>query len=538
MAVLQDININVHGQPSEKRLQTFLRLSQNENGRMISFRVLGPPLPSNCTATFSGTKPDGNVYSKTGTVTGNFVIIEEDIQMTAVAGVWDAKLDIINGTHNIMTALIRVVVDADVVDPDAIASDSQLQGLVAEAKYYAEHARTDAYGSPLTATTAAEMTDKTRVYVYTGSETGMTAGNWYYWNGSAWTSGGVYNAVAVQTDTTLSVAGKAADGKATGDAIDALKEDLTSLDGRVEALEQGGGSSHYLPADFIEALQAILSEAIYGTDQSDAIDDLSDFSDNTHYYDVTLTMTHCTSSNASTKALGGESYTTTITASEGYTLTSVTCTMGGTAQTVTNGVISIAEVTGDIVITATAEIHEEGLLYKLSETTTFDGTNTIDTGIALEGNYNSDNTIEFTIACTTTCTDTGDKYPFSVYSTAQSGAGLYVDLSGKSNVYGKWFTQSKNTSLSWVSADVLRIVFRKKSGEYPTVSFTKNGDTTNTKTLTFTSMANNAVIASADHVIIGCSPSGAGKLKGTMSDFRVYDRAYSDAELTSYLGGE
>ena len=70
------------------------------------------------------------------------------------------------------------------------------------------------------------MTDKTRVYVYTGSESGMTAGNWYYWNGSAWISGGVYNAVAVQTDTTLSVAGKAADGKATGDAVASLKEDL------------------------------------------------------------------------------------------------------------------------------------------------------------------------------------------------------------------------------------------------------------------------------------------------------------------------
>ena len=83
------------------------------------------------------------MYSKTGTVAGNFVIIQEDMQMTAVAGVWDAKLDIINGSHNIMTALIRVVIDADVVDPDAIASDSQLQGLVAEAKYYAEHARTE-----------------------------------------------------------------------------------------------------------------------------------------------------------------------------------------------------------------------------------------------------------------------------------------------------------------------------------------------------------------------------------------------------------
>ena len=213
MAVLQDININVHGQPSEKRLQTFLRLSQNENGRMINFRVLGPPLPSGCTATFAGTKPDGTVYSTTGTVTGNFVVVQEDIQMTAVAGVWDAKLDIVNGVHNIMSALIRVTVERDVV----------------ECKGYAEAAKKESYGSPLVANVKADMTDSERVYVYTGSESGMTVGNWYYWDGSAWTSGGVYNAVAVQTDTTLSVAGKAADAKKTGDEISSLKEDLNTM---------------------------------------------------------------------------------------------------------------------------------------------------------------------------------------------------------------------------------------------------------------------------------------------------------------------
>ena len=84
-------------------------------------------------------------------------------------------------------------------------------------------------GSPLTASTAAGMTDTTRVYVYTGSETGYTAGNWYYYNGSSWASGGVYNAVAVQTDTTLSVSGKAADAKKVGDELADVKGDLSDI---------------------------------------------------------------------------------------------------------------------------------------------------------------------------------------------------------------------------------------------------------------------------------------------------------------------
>ena len=83
----------------------------------------------------------------------------------------------------------------------------------------------DNFGAPLLANTVAEMTMQNRVYVYTGSETGYTAGHWYYWNGSAWTDGGVYNAAVVQTDATLTQAGVPADAKATGDAI-ALKPNV------------------------------------------------------------------------------------------------------------------------------------------------------------------------------------------------------------------------------------------------------------------------------------------------------------------------
>lgn len=83
-------------------------------------------------------------------------------------------------------------------------------------------------GSPLVASTAAEMIDEDKVYVYTGSETGYQSGNWYYYNGTTWTSGGVYNSVAFETDDTLSIQGKAADAKKTGDELLDLKEDLTT----------------------------------------------------------------------------------------------------------------------------------------------------------------------------------------------------------------------------------------------------------------------------------------------------------------------
>lgn len=84
-------------------------------------------------------------------------------------------------------------------------------------------------GSPLVASTVSDMVDEDRVYVYVGSEAGYTNGNWYYFDGEAWTSGGVYNSTAFVTDQTLTVAGMAADAKATGDQVSAIKEDLSDI---------------------------------------------------------------------------------------------------------------------------------------------------------------------------------------------------------------------------------------------------------------------------------------------------------------------
>lgn len=86
-----------------------------------------------------------------------------------------------------------------------------------------------AYAGAKAAATVADMKDHNQVYVYVGSESGYTNGNWYYWNGTAWTSGGVYNSTALETDKTLSVSGGAADALATGTKIKVPSQFVTHI---------------------------------------------------------------------------------------------------------------------------------------------------------------------------------------------------------------------------------------------------------------------------------------------------------------------
>lgn len=102
--------------------------------------------------------------------------------------------------------------------------------------------RDNVYGAPLTASTSSAMTDTSRVYVYTGTTGGgFTNGHWYYYSGSAWTDGGVYNSSAVQTDTTLTLAGVPADAKATGELKAVIDDKLASFDVAIETFYPHSG---------------------------------------------------------------------------------------------------------------------------------------------------------------------------------------------------------------------------------------------------------------------------------------------------------
>lgn len=74
-------------------------------------------------------------------------------------------------------------------------------------------------------------------------------------------------------------------------------------------------------------------------------------------YSVTNNLTNCSTNNTSTSVTQNSSYRAVITARSGYTLSSVVVTMGGvniTSSAYSNGIINIAHVTGDVVITARA----------------------------------------------------------------------------------------------------------------------------------------------------------------------------------------
>lgn len=125
-----------------------------------------------------------------------------------------------------------------------------------------------AVGSPLVASTVSAMTDTTKIYVYTGSEIGYTSGNWYYYDGSAWVSGGVYNSVAIETDTTLSVSGMPADAKTVGDSIGNLTQlnttDKTSLVGAINEVST------------VLSGQVVTTTVVEGTDQTNLTATIND----------------------------------------------------------------------------------------------------------------------------------------------------------------------------------------------------------------------------------------------------------------------
>lgn len=262
------------------------------------------------------------------------VIVTETQQMTASAGEAVFELQIDGGTHG--TANFVVKVEEKPTD-SAIMSDSDIP-LIQQAVDAAD--RIVNYGSPYVADISSLMTDHKKVYVYTGSENGYTNGNWYYWNGSAWTSGGVYNAQGINTDTSLSISGMAADAKTVGDVISALsstlsadiKDALLQLASKVTYKDDDDGQECYndlydalYPTATLSSITCVYTQSgtVYSTDSLDSLK--TDLVVTAHYSDMssstvassdyTLSGTLTTGTSTVTVTYNGKTTTFTVTVS-------------------------------------------------------------------------------------------------------------------------------------------------------------------------------------------------------------------------------
>ena len=129
----------------------------------------------------------------------------------------------------------------------------------------------------------------------------------------------------------------------------------------------GSGGTLYVPQRLISSYQSASNWSTILGYSTNNITSIEGSAYETKYADgtdcdiryINKTLTNCTSSSTANQTTIGSAYTTTITASSGYTLDSVTVMMNGVDVTSsvydnTTGVISIASVDGSIFITATA----------------------------------------------------------------------------------------------------------------------------------------------------------------------------------------
>lgn len=191
-------------------------------------------IPENTKVVLCGTKRDGTGFSYTGTFLGSVVTVPLIRQMTTLPGTVPCEILFLDAQEDqIGSATFILDVEKAALQNDTLQSSNDFQTLLSylegsryyeqlsesyaigrtgirdgensdNSKYYSLKARSYSLagasyvGSPLTAATASAMSDTSRIYVYTGDETGYTYGNWYYYDTStsSWKSGGVYNATA------------------------------------------------------------------------------------------------------------------------------------------------------------------------------------------------------------------------------------------------------------------------------------------------------------------------------------------------------
>ncbi len=136
-----------------------------------------------------------------------------------------------------------------------------------------------------------------------------------------------------------------------------------------------------LTAEEKSLILELFSKAAYAEDDASTAYDRLEALWTTTTRTITYNLSHVSSSNTATSVDGGSSYTTTLTADSNYTLNTVTVLMGGvnvTSQVYSSGTITIPNVTGNIVITATAVLAAQSITAVYTQSGTVYDTDSLD----------------------------------------------------------------------------------------------------------------------------------------------------------------
>ena len=157
-----------------------------------------------------------------------------------------------------------------------------------------------------------------------------------------------------------------------------LQSEINDLSDRIDDIEAGGSGLSQTEKNLILTL---FSKAAYAESDAETAYDQLEALWASSTKTITYNLSNVVSSNTQTSIESGQPYSTALAVGQGYTLNSVSVTMGGvdiTSTAYSSGTITIPSVTGNIVITATAVLAAQSITATYTQSGTVYDTDSLD----------------------------------------------------------------------------------------------------------------------------------------------------------------
>lgn len=325
-----------------------VRVSQYDIGRPLVFKVYDGTSPADLTgvtAVVEGTKRSGLGFSESGTVSDNTVTLDTTLAMTQEDGSIPAEIRFTKTGEDVGTANFILSVEKS-PHPEGTTDGTQETMADLQSQLDALDTRVEALeagggGGGLTEAVKSAMLQIAQKVAYI-DEHGQT----YY--------DALYDALYPPADLVSITAVYTQSGTVYDtDTLDSLRSDLVVTAHMSDSTTQT--VTTYTLSGTLATGTSTITVAYGGKTTTFTVTV-------THavtQYTITNNLTNCTNSNSATVINEEASYSGTLTATSGNIMSTVAITMGGTDVTSTaynseTGAISIASVTGNVVITAEA----------------------------------------------------------------------------------------------------------------------------------------------------------------------------------------